>query len=192
MDYWQQLIAVIVTPVLVVGAVAWLLRKFFERGFQRDLEMYKSELARANHEHQTKFSLIHQKRADVIADLYGRLAKAKGLLGDLVGLFQPGGQSLPDKKKKVADAYNEASSFFFQHRLFIPESTAVKVEQVLDAMREAFYSFDTAQMGHDEYKPDQTGLWVEAHKAVRDKLPPLLGELEEQFREAIGGIEKSH
>jgi hypothetical protein len=190
MVLWQQIIALILTPALVVGALAWLLRKFFELGLQRDLERYKSELQRQNYEYQIKYSISHQKRAEVIASLYGRLVRAKNHLADLVSPLQHGGQSLPEKKSKVAETYHEAASFFFEHRIFLPENTSVKIEQVLDGMRESFYTFDVAQLDHDEYKHDKSGYWMKSHKIVRDELPPLLVELEGQFRHALGVIEK--
>jgi hypothetical protein len=165
-EFWQQLIALILAPTLVVGAVAWLLRSFLDQGMKRDLEKFKIELERESFEKRQKFSLIHQKRADIIAGLYSRLAKTKGLVADLVAPFQQGGQSLNEKKKNVADAYNEASQFFFQNRLFLPNSTAEKSEKMLESLRHALIDFDVAQMGNDEYKPDGTGLWVKSYKSI--------------------------
>jgi hypothetical protein len=192
MVLWQQILAQILTPALVIGALAWLLRKFFELGLQRDLERYKSELQRQYYEYQIKYSIIHQKRAEAIASIYSRLVRAKAQLADLVSLLQQGGQSLPDKKSKVAEAYHDAASFFFEHRIFLPENTSVKIERVLDGMRESFYTFDAAQFGHDQYKLDKSGFWMKSHKIIRDEIPPLLIELECQFRQALGVIETNH
>jgi len=33
-DYWQQLIAIILTPTLSVAALAWLLKSFFDSGLR--------------------------------------------------------------------------------------------------------------------------------------------------------------
>lgn len=188
-ELWQQVLALTLTPALAIGATAWIIRKLLEQGLQRDIEKFKSQLELERFEHQTRFSFIHQKRAEIVSGLYSRLARTKARLGDLVAIFQPGGQTLPDKKRVVAEAYNDASSFFFENRIFFTESTALKVEEVLDAMRGAFYAFDTAQRGNEDYKPDTSGLWMESYKNVKEKLPPLLSELEGQFRETLGIIE---
>lgn len=190
-EYWQQLLALILAPTLVVGAVAWLLRGAINQGFKRDLERFKSDLERENFEKREKFSLIHQRQAEIIARLYSRFAKTSGLVSGLVSVLQPGGQSLLEKKKKVEDAYNDTSSFFFENRIFLPIGTAQKAESVLMMLRDAIVTFDTAQMGNDEYKPDPSGLWVEAYKSVRNDIPPLLEELEVEFRELLGFIEGS-
>ena len=191
MDYWQQLIAIILAPSLSVAALAWILKSLFSSGLQRDLERYKRELDAKQFEHQTRFSLIHQKRAEVISKLYARLSRAKARLGELVAIYQPGGQSLSEKRKVTSEAYNEANSYFHERRIFLPEEIAENVDAVLEAMRDAFVEFDTAQMGNEEYKPDSTGLWIQSFKKVQEKLPPLMKKMEEQFRFEIGAIENN-
>jgi len=188
MDYWQQLITIILTPTLSVAALAWILKSLFSSGLQRDLERYKKELDAKQFEHQTRFSLIHQKRAEVISELYSRLAQSKTRLGELVAIFQPGGQSLTEKRKITAETYNDACSYFQERRIFLPEEIAENVDALLEAIREAFIEFDTAQMGNEEYKPDNTGLWIQSFNKVREKIPPLMKKMEEQFRIEIGAI----
>jgi hypothetical protein len=174
----------------VVGTVAWLLRGIIDQGFARDLQRYKSDLELENFEHRERFSLIHQKRADVISTLYVKIARAKAVTADLIGIFQPGGQSLIEKKNKAADIYNDMGSYFFENRLFLPHSTAEKTEQLVMAIRDVLIDFDTAQMGNDEYKPDRTGMWIEAYKRMRDEVPPILKELEDEFKDLLGFIER--
>jgi hypothetical protein len=188
--YWQQLIGLIVGPAVVVGAIAWLLRGIVSQGFARDLQRYKSELDRQDFEHRERFSLIHQRRAEVIATFYGKIARTKSVVADLVGIFQQGGQSLMEKKKKAADIFNDMSAYFFENRIFLPHETAEKAEKLVMTIRDVLIEFDTAQMGNDEYKPDQTGLWVQAFKRLRDEVPPILSELEHEFKELLGFIEK--
>ncbi len=189
-EFWQQLIALTVTPALIVGAVAWLSRRLINQAFTRELERFKSELESKNFEHREKFSLIYQRRAEIICGLYSLLVKAKRLVGDLVAPFQRGGQSLPEKKQKVADAYNEAASFFYENRPFFTKETVDKVDKLLDTLSSALIDFDTAQIGED-YKPDDTGLWMQSYKSVRDDIPPILDALESEFREILGFIEGS-
>jgi len=187
--YWQQLIGLIVAPVVVVGAVAFLLRGIIAQSFARDLQRYKSELEKENFEHRERFSIIHQRQAEVISTLYGKIARTKAITADLVGIFQQGGQSLIEKKKKASDIYNDMGSYFFENRLFLPYATAEKTEKLVMAIRDVLIEFDTAQLGNDEYKPDKTGLWGQAYKRLRDEVPPILKELEDEFKNLLGFIE---
>ena len=188
--YWQQLLGIIIAPAVVVGAIAWLLRGIISQGFARDIQRYKSELEQQNFEHRERFSTIHQRRAEVIATLYGKIARANAFVGDLVALFQQGGQSLIEKKKKVADVYNDMSSYFFENRLFLPQVTAEKTEKLVMTIKDALIEFDTAQMGNDEYRMDESGLWRQSYQRLRDEVPPILKELEYEFKELLGFIEK--
>lgn len=94
-----------------------------------------------------------------------------------------------DKKKNVAESYNDMASYFFQNKLFLTSNTAERCEKLVDELRSALIEFDTAQMGNDEYKPDNTGLWVQAYKRVRDDIPPILKDLEFEFKQILGIIE---
>jgi hypothetical protein len=187
--YWQQLAGIIIAPALVVGAVAWILRAVIAQGFARDIQHYKSELDRANFEHQQRFSTIHQRQAEVIANLYGKIAKSKGVTADLVAIFQQGGQSLMEKKQRAADVYNDMAAYFYENRIFLPREAAEKAETLISTLKEVLIEFDAAQIGNDEYKPDQTGLWRQSYKRLRDEVPPVLEELESEFKKILGIIE---
>lgn len=187
--YWQQLAGLIVAPALVVAAIAWILRALLAQGFARDIQHYKSELDRVNFEHQQRFSTIHQRQAEVIANLYGKIARSKAVTADLVALFQQGGQSLMEKKKRAADVYNDMSAYFYENRIFLPPDAADKAETLISTLKDVLIEFDTAQMGNDEYKPDQSGLWQQSYKRLRDEVPPVLEELESEFKTILGIIE---
>ena len=188
-EYWQQLVGLIVAPVVVVGAIAWILRGIISQGFARDLQRYKSDLEKKNFEHRERFSLIHQRRAEVIAAIYGKIARTKAVTADLVGIFQQGGQSLIEKKQKAADVYNDMSSYFFENRLFLPRETAEKTEELVMTIRDVLIEFDTAQMGNEEYKVDLSGHWQQAYKRLREEVPPILEELENEFKNLLGFID---
>ena len=187
--YWQQLVGLIVAPTVVVAAVAWLLRTVIAQGFARDIQRFKSDLDRESFEHQQRFSTIHQRQAEVISNLYGKIAESKSVIANLVGIFQHGGQSLMEKKQKAADSYNDMKDYFYKNRIFLPRETADKAETLLITLRDILIEFDTAQMGNEEYKPDTTGLWLQAHNRLQEEVPPVLEELENEFKELLGFIE---
>ncbi|NOX67065.1 MAG: hypothetical protein GXO85_15035 [Chlorobi bacterium] len=157
----------------------------FDRGLQRDLDRYRANLKRKEIEHQIKYSLIHERKAEVIANVYAGLVKAKRKMAQLVFIFQPDGQNLQKKKQDAADACNNVDDYFNEHRLYLDRVTADKAESILIKMKEAFINFDTAQNG-DDYKPDATGFWRQANDQIKNEIPPLLEELESEFRTILG------
>ncbi len=185
MSIWEQVAILIFTPTATIAAVVYFLRKMFDRGLQRDLERYRANLKREDIEHQIKYSLIHERKAEVIANVYAGLVKAKRKMAQLVFIFQPGGQNLRQKKQDAADAYNNIDDYFNEHRLYLDRVTADKVESILIKIKEAFIDFDTVQNG-DDYKHDTTGFWRQASDQIKNEIPPLLEELESEFRTILG------
>jgi len=185
MDIWKQVTILIFTPTATIAAVVYFLRKMFDRGLQRDLDRYRANLKRKEIEHQIKYSLIHERKAEVIANVYAGLVKAKRKMAQLVFIFQPDGQNLQKKKQDAADACNNVDDYFNEHRLYLDRVTADKAESILIKMKEAFINFDTAQNG-DDYKPDATGFWRQANDQIKNEIPPLLEELESEFRTILG------
>jgi len=185
MELWQQILALTLTPTIIVGAIAFLIRSAFDRSLQRDLERFKSELGIQRFEHETRFSIVQERRAEVIANLYGYLAKARRLMAQLTSIIQINPEPLLEKKKRAADACNVADEYFNEHRIYLSRETSAKVEEVLELLKSAFIDFDTAQNG-DEYKADPSGFWRKAYSQVKNELPPLLEEMEVQFQEILG------
>ncbi|WP_083005352.1 hypothetical protein [Halomonas sp. GT] len=81
------------------------------------------------------------------------------------------------------------SAYFYQNRIFLPNDAADKAETLIGTLRDVLIEFDTAQMGNEEYKSDETGLWMQSYKRLREEVPPVLNELESEFKKLLGVIE---
>lgn len=90
METWQIIILLVLggTPVL-----KWFVKSLIEKMLAKDLERFraslnseanstierlKHELQLVSLEHQVRFSKLHEKRAEVIAELYGLLVEQIG------------------------------------------------------------------------------------------------------------------
>ncbi|MCF7885269.1 MAG: hypothetical protein K9M80_02135 [Candidatus Marinimicrobia bacterium] len=186
MNSWQQLITLTLTPTVVILVVGFLIRKFIEQTFKRDLEKFKIELERKTFKQYEKFSWINQKRSEVITGLYRKLVEAKDQTGALVHIIQIGGQNLPEKQKHVIKSYNDLNKYFHKNRLFLTNNVVCKTQELVEILGDIISKFEQSQLGNKEYKPDKTGLWHEASKDIRNKVPPLLQALEKKFKEIIG------
>src|SRR4051794_17417750 len=87
MDFWTALLQLVLTPTATVAVVAFATKGLFTQLLHRDLEHFKQLLQREGEqhkkllevvqfEHQTKFSWAHQRQAEVISQLYAKLANA--------------------------------------------------------------------------------------------------------------------
>src|SRR6266508_4463630 len=122
MNPMETIIALIFAPTSIVAAVTWLLTKYFEKTLSRDIEGYKAklqhefeqskirlenELQAKLFEHQTKFSLFHNKRAVVISELYSLLHDATLSVSILVNPAQyDDGKTNLERNTETANVYN--------------------------------------------------------------------------------------
>lgn len=173
------------TPTAAVAVLAYILSKFFDRSLDRGIEGYKSELQLRNFEYQTKYSLIHQRRAEVIGELYKLLIRGIGEVAELVRVFRfADSEPLPVKKQRAADRFNELNNYFLEHRLYFDENLSERIEELITLVRESFIEFDIAQPG-EKIEPGPTTdpeMWKSAHKRIKEQVDPILIELRRQFQ----------
>lgn len=75
----MAVVATVVSYVLKTALSQQLARNLehFRADLARDLEQHKAELRRVGFEHETRFSRLHERRIEVVAELYKRLTRAK-------------------------------------------------------------------------------------------------------------------
>ena len=188
MEIWQQILLMVFTPTAAVAVLAYILRKFFDRALDRDIERYKNDLQLQRFEYQTKYSLIHQRRAEVIGEFYKLLFRGIREVADLVRVLRfADGEPLPVKKQRAADRFNEMSNYFFEHRLYFDESLCERIEELIRLVRDSLIEFDIAQPGEKiERGPDtDPDMWKSAHKRIEEQVDPIQKELERQFRSLL-------
>ena len=74
----------------------------------RDLEQLRSDLNRAALEHQVQFSKLHEKRAEVLAELYTRLVSAMWAMETAASPMQWTGD--PSKLQQLVTAMNDIAT----------------------------------------------------------------------------------
>jgi len=193
----ETIIALIFTPTAIVAGIVIILRKFFEQALSRDIEKYKTnlqtefehskirlenELQTRFFEYQTKFSSYHQKRAEVIGELYGLLSDAVECVRDLIHPVQWGGEETQAEKRQVAaEKYNKLGQYYIRSRIYLDEDVCEGMESIFKTMKLALAKFNISQEPHGR----DPGLWGEAWKSMEDEVPPLLKKLERQFRQSL-------
>jgi vacuolar-type H+-ATPase catalytic subunit A/Vma1 len=193
-QFWKDIFQYIGSPLVIIGAVTYLLRKFLDLSVESKLEEFKiilqADADKKLFEYQTTFATLHQKRSDLIAELYKQLSITYGNLCDLTQIIQfAGGPTLPEKKKTTRETFNNLSSYFSQHRIYFSVDLCNKMETVIKMIKDAFIEFDTAHtygmQNSSEYTADHTGLWVKSWEKVTQEIPPVLNTIEEEFRSLL-------
>jgi len=154
----------------------------FKATLQAELEQSKlrtqNDLQIKFFEYQTRFSLLHQRQAEAIKDLYGLLGEAHEYI---IHLVSPTFDITDTAHVETTRAkYNALAECFVKNRIYLEEETCKRIDDLLLRLRMAMTKASLGQ------RPEPGGhgveLWGEAWKSVRDEVPPVLRELETQFR----------
>src|ERR1035437_8597129 len=101
MEPWCSILASVGCNAVTLGVLAWLARSFGSQLLAKDLEKFKADLSAASSsaserlkhelqltalEHQVTFSKLHERRAEVIAELYGLLVEVQWASQSLVSM----------------------------------------------------------------------------------------------------------
>lgn len=176
----------------VKGALTRDLRTFemqLKSNADGEIERLKSALQAAAIEHQVRFSKLHEKRAEVIADLYRLLVQAEmeGLrymhqLGKVPD--DPRGQDPPAVRKLL-----ELDKFVDIHRIYLPQHVCDLLGELIAKIRTPVVH--GVVYGDIDYAP--SGIIAEKHEgfmkaleAFQGAIPKTRRTLEEEFRAMLG------
>jgi hypothetical protein len=109
--------------------IAFLGRSLVGNFLTKDIEKFKGDLQVAAIEHQIRFSKLHEKRAQVLADLYKLLVVATWETESFASPMEFSGE--PDKGQKFRQALEAITAyfrFFDQHRIYLPEELCTSLQ----------------------------------------------------------------
>lgn len=188
MNTFETIIATAIASAFS-GTLSLYLTSRKQRQFERykatlQAELEQSKLQTQNDlqikffEYQTRFSLLHQRQADVIKDLYGMLGEANEYILQLVS---PTFNVNDTAHVETTNAkYNALAKCYVTNRIYLEEDTCKKIDELLLKFRVAMTKSSLGQ------RPERGGhgveLWGEAWESVRNEVPPILKDLETQFR----------
>lgn len=154
----------------------------YKASLQAELEQSKlqmqNDLQIKFFEYQTRFSLLHQKQAEVIKDIYGLLGETNEYI---IHLVSPTFDVTNTQHAETTWAkYQALAECFVKNRIYLEEETCNKISELLSKMKMAMTKASLGQ------RPEPGGhgveLWGEAWESLTNEVPPILKELETQFR----------
>ncbi|MDT6960143.1 hypothetical protein QTN24_01415 [Cupriavidus sp. SZY C1] len=207
-------------PTLLIGAVAYMAKSLLSQWLAKELkrhesglnqeskqfelelkakydsaaERLKNELQLKAGEHQVRFSKLHERRAEVIAEAYRLLVVA---LWDVESALAPLqlANDVPLKEKYNA-AYNKLVDFyryFDVHKLYLPPETCKTLDGMFANIRSTLVRFgtylqlDNAHLPEHVYK-EKMEQQLSAWHLIRDEVPKARESLESELRSLLGDI----
>lgn len=178
-----------------VAVMAYLAKRLLDQVFSRELEQFKHEL-RAQHElelertradlrveahrQETRFSGFHERRVDVLTELYRRLVKAQ--TAHLI-LFHRGRPTEEELSQATRDGW-EFQTYFAENLVFVPKPLLADVGAARDGLNEAKHLLLSIDEGsYMEHK-------VKAGRILNRQIPELLGRIQDVARRIVGDDEQ--
>lgn len=151
------------------------------------IESFRAKLRAEGLEHEIRFARLHERRVDVVAELYEKLVDAERAFASWVSPMQEAGEpSKSEKGKAAGEAGNALRTFFLRNRIWLDEALCA---QIADIDKRLFGTSVRYTMYHPEDSSTRTEYleqWQKAWHDVQDDIPPLREAIERRFREMLG------
>jgi hypothetical protein len=167
--------------LIVLAFSTWLGKVWADR----ILEKERAELHRLAFEHETRFSWYHQRKAELIANVYALLNDVTEYVKELVSPVQFGDDAARGAHAKAtSDLYNKLAAEYWGKKIFLDKQVCEKIEAIITEVRNAISNFKISQ----DPQMKNVKLWAAAYQSMSKNVPPLLIELEESFRSMLSKI----
>lgn len=195
---FQEILALVLAPTLIVGAAAWVLRTLFQQGLQRDIEKFKARLQNEHNtaqatlqtqlqahlfEHQARFSTFHAKQSEVLSKTYELFFDPFEHIKEYVHPLDMDGPPSQEQLEQIVDEFNELTGFYHKNRIYLPENICTKMDSLLKEMKSALHQNVRARQR--DLPGKSLELWQNSWQTMENKVPPLMKELEQEFRQNV-------
>jgi len=202
---WQALFLTLGSTTVLIAALAWLARTIIIQLISKDLEKFKHDLkAQADMQlagyvadlqliaarEQTRFNLLHQQRAQAVAEVYALISRTHRAARAFTNLFEMGGEPTKSELfKELAEVGNKLGDYFDAHRIYFPPEVCAQFDEFYFKIRMATQTMmdglrsQSAGRHHSGLDP-----WLAASKVIQTEVPPMKTALEDQFRAILGSL----
>lgn len=143
-------------------------------------------LTKKTFEHQTQYAKLHEKRAEVIAELYNRLYQAEF---DATLLTHPkqfvGTPTQVDRYKTSYGSGKSLDEYFERNRIYFIQSLCEKISDFSYELHEALVEFQPVAKNTKLGQP-KLDAWIRVWGKISKDIPSLKSDIENEFRGILG------
>jgi len=190
---WETVAKTVGISGILIVVIGFLLRSIFNQLLSIDLANHKKDLEietmnfqnilnQKAFEHQTRFSVLHEKRALVIAELYNRLSQAQRHAAQAVAIAElEGALSQNERFTNASTSMNLLFDYFEPNRIWFSQSICEKISNYSTELHTALHRFrlEAIKLGGPYENWDA---WKEVWEKIHNDIPSLKSEIENEFR----------
>lgn len=191
---WQQILAQTAVQSVLLASVAWLTKTLLSQQFAKDLEIFRRRLAVVAEQDRIRFGRLHERRAEVIEEVYKRIVRVHATLGLQGEHSTAAKETALDLDAEVV----EAAYYFSQHALYFTDDVRAKFHKVFVTglpkpllMLHGIGELEQLEVKikerfGDAHGYDFRGPFLEHLKENMPLLQMLIRELEGEFQNILG------
>jgi hypothetical protein len=188
-----------------LAAIAWLLKSALAAWIAKDAEKFKAtlkadadrEIESLKHslqmiatEHQVRFSKMHERRAEVIEDLYKKLTHLylDGQRFVLTSENNPSGYK-ENEFKNLREKISDVFVLIEEHRILLPTTVCSLLDQYVGQLGSVVYVagvFGRIQNANEQTTQQSNDAFTKAYKDFETDIPAARKALEDEFRKMLG------
>lgn len=180
-------------------------RKFksYELELQNSAERFKVELEFSLETHKKsleelyyKASKLHDKRIEIISELYRIIVDLDMSMNSMTSLWKivSGDKETADLEEKgridkSSKHFNEYQEFYNKNRIYFPKNTCELLDKLRIEFWDGFWDYTFKYRVGDSDPHFNTQLIKNASEKVKNDIPPILLQLEDDFRKIMNVVE---
>jgi len=188
MQSWQILLAGFGGSAVLITALGFFSKALVKQLLEKDIEEFKNSLKIATVEHEIIFSRLHDKKIEIISDLYASLKEVLLKARDYVEVL--GYQGQPTRKEKRTALYEAVNAFaikFEKNKIWLEEELSKKIESLYTELIKPARELIAEEMLSEEKLPsNKHQKWLEAFEKYQKEIPDVVSLIESEFRKELG------
>jgi hypothetical protein len=159
----------------------------------KSIERFRSALQREGVEHEVRFARLHERRVEVIGDIYTNLVRAEREFASWTRPLQMAGEpSWEEKGRAAVEASAKFHAHFEEHRIWLEEDLCADVKMVADALYEAYVNYTTYRQDDPNADRERLEMWMKAWKSLSENIPATRRKIEDRVRQLLGVTSEPH
>jgi len=198
---WTEIIRDIGIFSISAGLIVWLIKKIAIYYFSKNLEAYKlslksnaekeienlkAQLQIASQQHQIRFSMLHEKRAEIIAELYALLAEADSSTNFFFSVLKI--TDFKNVKELAKDSFTkiyEFANYFRKHNIYLSKDLCESINNFFASLAKPILQYKLLDMNsEEEIKEFQD--FFNSWQLKKDEISLIRRRIEKEFRDILG------
>ena len=156
---------------------------------EMEMERLRADLRQVTFQHEITFAKLHEKRAEIIVDLYQKLLKAEASARFLLTPLRYADDPPEEEREKQAEsAANEFYRYYRDHKLYFDHHLCRLLEDLDTKLTVARVDHATYSEDDPETARERRAMRYLGWKALKEDFPPILREIEKEFRTLLGNV----